>query len=116
MKKPKVFANPIDKKINNNQEFFEANNSIDNITELLSEKVIEENYLYQQENDYQNLTVLEKIDKLLNRNGYIFNVEVKIITKEKKYQTKIAGKVNNHIITLDNDIININDIIDLKIK
>jgi len=111
MKKPKVYANPIDKKIRNNQEFFES----DKIEEINLDRN-EPNYLYNEEEDYKNLTVIEKIDKLLNRNGYIFNVDVFIITKEKKYNTKIAGKVNNHIITLDNDIININDIIELEIK
>lgn len=115
MKKPKVFANPIDKKINNNQKFCETDNMINEFGELLNERS-SDNYLYEEENDYHNLTVLEKIDKLLNRNGYIFNVDVEIVTKDKKYQTKIAGKVNNHIITLDNNIININDIIELKIK
>ena len=63
-----------------------------------------------------NLSVYEKIDNLLKRNGYIFNVDVKIITSKKEYDTKIAGKVNNHLITLDNDIINIHDIKDLIIK
>ena len=98
MKKPKVYANPIDKKIKNNQELFDSELYIDNQSlELRSKK-------FNETNDYKNLTVLEKIEKLLNRNGYIFNVDVSIITKEKKYNTKIAGKVNNHIITLDNDI------------
>lgn len=110
MKKPKVYANPIDKKIKNNQELFDSELYIDNQSLELRSKTFNET------DDYKNLTVLEKIEKLLNRNGYIFNVDVSIITKEKKYNTKIAGKVNNHLITLDNDIININDIIELEIK
>lgn len=111
MKKPKVFANTIDKKLYNNQEVF--NSETDNVKVNDSKS---ENYLYVEENDYHNLDVIEKIEKLLNRNGYIFNVDVVIKTKFKVYKTKIAGKVNNHLITLDNDIIDIDDIIDLEIK
>ena len=63
-----------------------------------------------------DLTVKEKIEKLFNRNGYVFNVLVEIVTSKKIYHTKIAGKVNNHLITLDNDIICINDIRDIIVK
>ena len=105
MKKPKVFANEFDKNINNNQKVFDINS--DNATH--SDRQMKTN------DTYNNLTVMEKISKLLNRNGYIFNVDVIIITKDKDYHTKIAGKVDNRLITLDNDIIKIDDIIDLKI-
>ena len=64
------------------------------------------------ENDSKK-SVSEKLEQLFNTNGYIFNVSVKIITNNKTYDTKIAGKVNNHLITLDNNIININDIKDI---
>ena len=33
-----------------------------------------------------------------------------IVTKDKTYDTRIAGKLGNRLITLDNDSININDI------
>lgn len=115
MKKPKVFANPIDKKINNNQEFFDSEGSILNFDNSVRSSNSQGD-LYIEESDYRNLNVIEKIEKLLNRNGYIFNVDVVIVTEDKRYETKIAGKVNNHLITLDNDIINIDDIIDLEIK
>jgi len=113
MKKPKVFANPIEKRLYNNQEVFDSENNI-GINDLESLRN-NNDYLYIEEDDYHNLSIVDKIDKLLNRNGYIFNVDVVIKTKDKIYKTKIAGKVNNHLITLDNDIINISDIIDLEV-
>ena len=61
-----------------------------------------------------DISVDEKIDKLFNTNGYVFSKNVEIVTNDKVYNTKIAGKVNNHIITLDNDIIKISDIKDIK--
>ena len=61
------------------------------------------------------LTPQEKIMKLINRNGYIFNVDVDITTDDNKYHTRIAGIVNNHLITLDRNIIDIRDVKDIII-
>ena len=118
MKKPKVFANPIEKRLYNNQEVFDSETNIEsnNIDSLRNNNINNNDYLYIEEDDYRNLSIVDKIEKLLNRNGYIFNVDVIIKTKDRVYKTKIAGKVNNHLITLDNDIINIDDIIDLEVK
>ncbi len=92
MKKEKVYINKIDKKILNNQSYCDV-----------SEKEIIPN----------DLSVQDKLDKLFNINGYVFNKDVKIITNNKTYNTKIAGKVGHNIITLDNDIINIKCIKDI---
>ena len=73
----------------------------------VEEKVINEDAVV-------DISVDEKIDKLFNTNGYVFSKNVEIVTNDKVYNTKIAGKVNNHIITLDNDIIKISDIKDIK--
>ena len=117
MKKPKVFANPIEKRLYNNQEVFDSETNIEsNNVDSLRNTNDQNNYLYIEEDDYRNLSIVDKIEKLLNRNGYIFNVDVVIKTKDKVYKTKIAGRVNNHLITLDNNIINISDIIDLEVK
>ena len=101
MKKNKIFVNKIDKKINNNQKWFNINND--------SEVHLDSDY------KDDKLTVDEKLAKLFNCNGYIFNINVKIVTKKKTYQTRIAGKVNNHLVTIDNEIIYINDIEDIII-
>ena len=96
MKKEKIYVNKINKKIDNNQSYCDVLRQKVNIGD-----------------DNSKLSVDEKLKQLFNINGYIFNVNVEIITKNKTYHTKIAGKVNNHIITLDNDIINIDDIKDI---
>lgn len=103
--KNRIFANKINKKIGNNQAFYD-------ISDITKEQVKTSGI----QNNDDNLTVNEKIDKLLKRNGYIFNVDVKIITTKREFDTKIAGKMNNHLITIDNDIINISDIKDIIIK
>lgn len=97
MKKEKIYVNKINKKIDNNQNYCDVKEK----EEIISNK------------GNRNLSVDDKLKKLFNTDGYVFNVDVKIITSEKTYNTKIAGKVNNHLITLDNDVININDIKDI---
>ncbi len=105
MKKNKIFKNEIVKKIDNNQKSF-------NIIDSISNNSITNNNL----KTNNKLSVREKINMLLNRNGYIFNVSVEIITENKNYKTKIAGKVMDNLITLDNDIIAIKDIKDIIIN
>ena len=105
MKKNKIYVNKIEKEIGNNQKSINVIQSKGNDDEKSNSISINEN----------SLTVNEKIDALLNRNGYVFNVDVKIITNKKDYLTRIAGKVNNKLITLDNDVIYISDIKDILI-
>ena len=87
MKKNKIFINKVNGKKGNNQLSCEIGESYEKID--------------------------DKLNRLFNTNGYIFNTSVKIITNNKIYDTKIATKVGNSIITLDNDIIKINDIKDI---
>ena len=94
MKKNKVFVNKINK-VRNNQVSCE-------VEEKEKEIILE-----------PSLTVNEKLDKLFNTNGYIFNINVKIITDDKTYDTKIANRIGNNIITMDSDIICIKTIKDI---
>ncbi len=100
MKKQSFFVNKISKIINNNQKYCDIN---ENIIEETKDSNLKE-------------TIDEKLDKIFNTNGYIFNIDVTIITKVKEYHTKIASKINNYIITLDNDIICIDDILDVFVN
>lgn len=66
-------------------------------------------------NDKENFNDEEPIDFInrLNRESkYIFNRKVVIETRDNnRYDTKIAGKIGNRIVTLDNKSINIDDIV-----
>ena len=63
-------------------------------------------------------TSLDVVDYInaLSHNGYVFNKRVVIVTKNRTYDTRIAGKIGNRIITLDNDSINIDDIVKIYEK
>lgn len=61
-------------------------------------------------------TVEEKIRKLFKSSRYVFNINVLIKTDKKDYDTKIAGKVKNSLVTVDNEVIPIVEINDIIIK
>ena len=92
MKKNKIYKAHLEGKTGNNQTTCNVN-----------EEIVTEN----------EIDVEDKLNKLFNTNGYIFNIKVKIITDDKAYDTKIASRVGNSLITLDNDVININDVKDI---
>lgn len=97
MKKlPKIYQGTFDKEIHNNKEM-EYLSEIDEIKEAKE-------------------TVEDKISSLFSSSRHIFHIPVIIKTKDRVYNTKIAGKVKNYIITLDNDIIYISDIISIEEK
>jgi len=99
MKKlPKVFKNDI-KNIHNNKKVFDSTK--DNNIEISNKK-----------EDIKS--VKDKVKDLLKDNNYIFNKEVILVYKDKDLLCNIAGIVNNHIITMDNEIIKISDLIDIK--
>lgn len=59
---------------------------------------------------------IDFINRLGSDGGYIFSKTVVIETKDATYETKIAGKLGNKIATLDNKVINIDDIIKIYEK
>lgn len=61
-------------------------------------------------------TVEEKIRRLFKSSRYIFNIGVIIKTDKKDYDTKIAGKMKNSLVTIDNEVIPIVEINDIIIK
>lgn len=59
---------------------------------------------------------IDFINNLSKSGSYIFGKDVVIITKTGRYETRIAGKLGNRIITMDNKSININEIIKIYQK
>lgn len=96
-----IFKPKINHKINNNRNvyysFIEENNN---------------NIIHNEKNE----DPIDTINRLIRENAYIFNKKVLIKTKDKDYLTKIAGKINNKIITINGEEININDIVKIEEK
>ena len=91
-KKPKVFQNTISKKLNNNRNL----------------SVTKNNEIKQDNN------VTKKIDKIFNDRNYIYKANVDIVLKDKIVNKKIIGKIDNYLLTIDNEKILIDDIIDIN--
>ena len=93
-KKPEIFKPNIGN-INNNRKTYYS---------FLDDKLGIEREVEQKEEP------MDFINRLSNNGSYIFSKKVIIKTKDKIYDTKIAGKLGDKIITLDNESIRIGEI------
>jgi len=105
---PKIFKKNVTPEHCNNKKVFYTNEN----KEINSKKETISNF----SNNDTLYTVEEKIKKLFKSSRYIFNINVLIKTNKKEYDTKIAGKVKNSLITIDNEVIPIIEINDIIIK
>ncbi|MFR5856242.1 MAG: hypothetical protein ACLUFU_00345 [Bacilli bacterium] len=92
MEKPKVFANPINKKINNVQDLFRSS----------------------QDEKLNPLDVNKKINEIFASSNHVYKSRVKITLKDKTITTDLIGKTNLNLLTLDGGLIKITDILDIE--
>lgn len=94
-KKSEIFKNFIDKKINNNS-----------------------NYSITRSNEYikKDKNIIEKINDIFKSKNYIYRAKVVIDYNDKTEEKIIIGKDKNNLITIDNELISIDEIKDIKIK
>ena len=90
-KLPKVYANTNLNSIKNNETIYYDKNKI------VKTKNIE-----------------NKINELFKSPKYIYKIDVKITTSNSINTYKIIGKMNNNLITINNEKIPINEIIDIE--
>ena len=93
---PKVFHNKIDKKFDNNRSVFYSNNT------------------YEEDRSVDTRTILQKINEIFSSPNYVYKANVEIALKDKKVTKRIIGRNKNYIITMDNDLIPISDIVDIR--
>ena len=96
---PKVFQNSIDKKFNNNSSVYYSSNDNRNLNT-------------QEVKD--NRTILQKINEIFSSPNYVYKANVEITLKDKKVTKRIIGRNKDFIITMDNTLIPISDIVDIK--
>lgn len=102
---PKMYKNKIDKKLNNSQLVYSTlNNNSNNIN--ISPKSKEDKIL-------DKFTLNQKIYNIFHSKNYIYKADVTIVTKNNTYKKRIIARSGNNLITLDNEYINIDDIIDI---
>lgn len=103
-KLPSVFANNITKDITNNKKVYMSNHN-EETKEPKKETPIT-----------INKTINQKIKEIMLNKKHEYKIPVKIKTKDQELEKYIIGKNNQNIITIDNELIKIDDIIDIEIK
>ena len=107
-KLPKVFANPQQKQFNNNEKVYYSNEDVrnDNRESNLSDQIGVRNI--------ESKNIYQKLNDIFSSERYVYKADVDIITKNGKIRTKVIGQNRTHVITMDNQLISIGDIEDIK--
>ena len=100
-KKPSVYVNKIDKKLNNNEKVYFSNN---------------DNKQMQASTRGNSKTVDQQIKEIFSSDTYIYKADVEIVTKENTLTKKLIGKNNKYLITMENELIPIEDILEIRSK
>lgn len=98
---PKVFANKVNSKGNNDDSFYSHDGELNN----------EKN-----ESLKFNKSIEQKINDIFNSSNYVYKADVLIKLRDGEISKRIVGKNSKYLITMDNELIPISDVIDIKIK
>lgn len=101
-KLPKVFANSLNDVHNNEKVFYSSEDRGD--TNQVVHKSLKGN------------SVSDKIKEIFNATNYIYKADVEIVFDNETVSKRIIGKNNNNLITMDNELIPIEKIKDIRYK
>jgi len=103
-KKPNLFVNKIEKNFDNNDRiFYSCSDSDYDVKKILLEKEIKR----------KSNNLNKKINSIFTSSNYVYKAEVIIKFKDKEAVKKIIGKNQKYLITIDNELIPISEIIDI---
>ena len=94
MEKPRVYANPINKKIENVQDLFRSDNIVSN--------------------KKNPVDINKKINEIFASRNHVYKSKVRISLKDKTFDAEIVGKTNLNLLTIDGKLISIPDIVDIE--
>ena len=95
---PKVFHSSASKKFNNNSNVYYSSNNRNNSNDDIKD----------------SRTITQKINEIFASPNYIYKANVEITLKDRKVTKRIIGRNKQYIITMDNNLIPISDIVDIK--
>ena len=93
---PKVFQNNFNKKFENNNSVFYSHSNF-------SKKELSD-----------SISIKQKINDIFSSPNYVYKANVEITLKDKQINKRIIGRNKDYIITMDNSVIPINDIVDIR--
>ncbi len=102
---PKVFANKVEKNAGNNKEVFYSSKEVVKESDDRGPKMIK-----------REKNINQKINDIFNSSRYVYKADVEITLKSGIVSKRIVGKNGNNLITIENELIPISDIIDIKHK
>lgn len=91
---PRVYANPINKTLNNNEEVFYSTNR---------------SYSVLPKED-----IPRKINEIFASPNHVYKSKVIITTKDKEFEAVIVGKKDERLLTINGENINIRDILNIE--
>lgn len=109
-KLPGVYKNPIDHPVENNKKYFyldKEESKKETKKELTREEKVKQELF--------GSNINQKINQIFTSANYIYKADVEIILRDKTITTKVIGKNNHSLITFDNDLIPIDEIVDIKL-
>lgn len=92
-KLPNVFASPINKKLNNYQDMYRSDKKV----KLYNPKDIN-----------------KKINEIFGSLNHVYKSKVRITMTDGVKEEEIVGKTNTNLLTIDNKLIKITDILDIE--
>ena len=90
-KLPNVFASPITKKLNNYQDLYRSDKDI---------------------KTYNPKDINKKINEIFGSLNHVYKSRVRITMNDGIHEEEIVGKTNINLLTIDNKLIKITDILD----
>ena len=107
-KLPKVFANKIDKTLDNNRNVFYS--SKDEDLDFRSSETDNKNV---RSFNLSGQNINQKINSIFSSTRYVYKADVDIVTNNGRVSQRVIGKNSTHLITIDNELIPITDIVDI---
>lgn len=108
-KLPKVYANKFDKNISNNEKVVYSKNNED----IESEIEVDDDQIKNIGKNVQGTNISQKLNSIFSSPRYVYKADVEITLKDKKVVKKIVGQNQNYLITIENELIPISDIVDI---
>jgi len=105
-KLPKVFANKIEKQLDNNKCVFYSS-----VEEVKSEK--ESRSVDINTSKLNSPNINQKINSIFSSPRYVYKADVDITTKDGIVSKRVIGRNQTHLITIDNELIPITNILDI---
>ena len=105
-KLPEVFHNSIDKKLTNNEDIFY---SVKENKDIIKDNKVNKNLNV-------NKSIRTKINEIFASSSYVYKASVVIKTKDNTINKRIIGRNSKYLITMDNEKIDIDSIIDIELE